>query len=72
MKQQKHREMTRGNSSTCTGTVKRDGWTIVSIDGESWYVPLWRCDSCGMAWWSYFDADNGDEGYNMDDPEEDA
>lgn len=74
MKQQKHCEMGSSNprdKSSCTGTVKRNGWTTVSIDGSTWLCPSWVCSECGMQWWSYFDTDNGDEGYDMEDPLED-
>jgi hypothetical protein len=65
MKQQKHCEMDgRDAGSTCTGTVKRNGWCWQSIDGHSWCCVAWKCDKCGKQWWSWRDEDNGDRSYD--------
>lgn len=61
-----HSSFTR-EPSDCDGMVKRDGWTTVSIDASTWICPAWKCDKCGATWWSYFDNDNGDEAYDLDD-----
>ena len=71
MNQQPHKEMTGpglgGVTSDCDGIVRRNGWTCVDIDAHAWRVPSWKCDKCGAMFWSYFDTDNGDEGYDMDE-----
>lgn len=65
----------RGSPVTgCTGTIRRTGWTYQSIDLHTWKLPSWTCDKCGEKWWSYFDNDNGEEGFDTDaecDDEED-
>lgn len=79
MKQQTHAALEaenlpqfRGTPLTgCTGMIKRDGWCYEGIDGCTWKLPHWKCDKCGASWWSYFDTDNGDEGYNTEVSEED-
>jgi hypothetical protein len=57
--------------SDCDGIVKRDGWSFVSIDAHTWSCPAWKCSKCGATWWSYFDTDNGDQGYDTEEEEED-
>lgn len=80
MKQQLHSELEsqnlpqlRGYPVTgCTGLIKRDGWCFEYIDCHLWKLPHWKCDKCGDSWWSYFDEDNKDEGFDTesDDDEE--
>lgn len=69
MKQCKHREMNNNCSADCDGTVKRNGWAYESIDAGTWACPAWKCDKCGAKFWSWFDVDNGDEAYDIDNPE---
>lgn len=65
---QKHCDMVeRCRDPNCSGMVKRDGWTYVDIDADTWRVPSWKCDKCGVSFWSYFDDDNGEEGYNTEE-----
>lgn len=48
----------------CGGIIKRTGWTAVSVDGGTVIAPAWKCDKCGMKFWSWTDSDNGDESYD--------
>lgn len=73
MKQMLHTEMPDrciSNDHPCDGLIVRTGWTYVSIDAHTWRCPSWTCQKCGNKFWSYFDTDNGDEGYDMDAEDE--
>ena len=63
MKQQPHCQM----SGPGLGGVTTDCDGIVSIDAHTWRVPSWKCNKCGAEFWSYFDTDNDDEGYDTDE-----